>query len=154
MSNYLNDYGLTNEINLTISSFAYQIIIEDIKNFIYKVDKSNFSKFCSIIFLSYYKEANANFEERIEKEINSINEFIKTNNIKDKDTIIKAGINTGNKVLNQAIYIEALNSLWRKFKSGESDFMSYKKEVTDAVRKQNRAISKVKREVNKKLNKL
>ena len=27
---------------------------EDIKNFIYKVDKSNFSKFCSIIFLSYY----------------------------------------------------------------------------------------------------
>ena len=89
MSNYLNDYGLTNEINLTISSFAYQIIIEDIKNFIYKVDKSNFSKFCSIIFLSYYKEANANFEERIEKEINSINEFIKTNNIKDKDTIIK-----------------------------------------------------------------
>ena len=51
MSNYLNDYGLTNEINLTISSFAYQIIIEDIKNFIYKVDKSNFSKFCSIIFL-------------------------------------------------------------------------------------------------------
>ena len=54
MSNYLNDYGLTNEINLTISSFAYQIIIEDIKNFIYKVDKSNFSKFCSIIFLSYY----------------------------------------------------------------------------------------------------
>ena len=54
MSSYLNDYGLTNEINLTISSFAYQIIIEDIKNFIYKVDKSNFSKFCSIIFLSYY----------------------------------------------------------------------------------------------------
>ena len=54
MSNYLNDYGLTNEINLTISSFAYQIIIEDIKNFIYKVDKSNFSKFCSIIFLCLF----------------------------------------------------------------------------------------------------
>ena len=72
----------------------------------------------------------------------------------DKDTIIKAGINVGNKVFNQTIYTEALNSLWRKFKSGESDFMSYKKEVTDAVRKQNRAISKVKREVNKKLNKL
>ena len=54
-----------------------------------KLSVSLNSNVCSIIFLSYYKEANANFEERIEKEINSINEFIKTNNIKDKDTIIK-----------------------------------------------------------------
>ena len=118
MSNYLNDYGLPNEINLTIFSFAYQLIIEDIKNFIYKVDKSNFSKFCSIIFLSYYKEANANFEERIEKEINSINEFIKTNNINNKDTIMSLAkkLQSSNfkdeKVLNEVI--DELSSLTGK----------------------------------------
>lgn len=89
MNKIFNDYGIVNDINLTISSFAYETILEDIKNFIYKVDRSNFSKFCSKVFVNYYQEASSNFEVRRINELKNLKSYInEKKNYKDKEKIL------------------------------------------------------------------